>query len=95
VETMRRQSRRLRALSLDDIDPLFDDPSLIGKPWPSSSGASGETRVQGIQRVLMESYDGYTKALDEMRKAQMDEYAEGGDLEGSLESGPGKGCQIQ
>jgi hypothetical protein len=61
---MRRHIRRLRTLSLKDIDPILNDPSSIGKPW---SRHTAETKAQRIDQILRQAYDGFIEAFGELR----------------------------
>jgi hypothetical protein len=64
------QVRRLRNLSLDAIDPVSVDPSLVDKQYPPS--AISETYGERIERVLGNAYDYYIEAHVEMRQKQGD-----------------------
>lgn len=68
-QMMRKQVRRLRDLSLDIIDPIAENPSLINVPC---SSGSTETNGQRIERVLKDAYERWIEAHDNMRNAQAD-----------------------
>jgi hypothetical protein len=89
-ERMRRQVRRLRDLSLDDIDPIARDPSLIDVPC--SSGAP-ETNGQRIERVLKDVYERWIEAHGKMRKSQSDAHDAKQQNVNSSDA-PGKCCQV-
>jgi hypothetical protein len=89
-ERMRRQVRRLRALSLDKIDPIAGNPSLINVPC--SSGAT-ETNGQRIERVLKDAYERWIEAHAEMRKSQSDAHDARNQSVKSNDA-PGKCCQV-
>jgi hypothetical protein len=65
---MKRQVKRLRELSLDAIDKIYERRSVIDKPHPW--GNMSETYAQRIERVLRDAYDIYFEAHDEMRRRQ-------------------------
>lgn len=93
TERMRRPIRRLRMLSLDDIDPILNDPSSIGKPWSSSSA---ETKAQRIARTLKEAYDEFMGAYDEMYKNQVNEREQSTIQKNRASTaGPERCCQCQ
>lgn len=62
----------MRLLSLDEIDPIIDDPSSINE---ACSTNPAETKAQQIERVLREACDGFFEAFDVLRKAQEDAVA--------------------
>jgi hypothetical protein len=61
--------RRLRTLSLKDIDPILNDPSSISEPW---SNHSAETEAHRIDQILRRAYDGFIEAFGELRTARED-----------------------
>ena len=72
MERMRRHIRRLRTLSLKDIDPILNDPSSISKPWSSDSA---ETKAQWIDQILKQAYNGFIEAFGDLRTARDDALA--------------------
>jgi hypothetical protein len=89
-ERMRSQVRRLRDLSLDTIDPIAGNPSLIDEPcWPGCT----ETNGQQVERVLEDAYENWIEAHAEMRKSQSDAHKA---KEQNVKSNdaPGKCCQV-
>jgi hypothetical protein len=64
---MKGHIRRLRTLSLKDIDPILNDPSSISEPW---SNHSAETKAHRID--LRRAYDGFIEAFGELRTARED-----------------------
>lgn len=58
-------------LSLDAIDPIAKEPSLVDKAF---SSRSAETNGQRVARVLRDAYHVVATAHEEMRKSQAQAY---------------------
>jgi hypothetical protein len=89
-ERMISQVRRLRELSLNTIDPIVGNPSLIDEPC---SSRAPETNGQRIERVLKDAYDRWIEAHDGMRRAQSKAHNAKGQLSRSNDA-PEKGCLL-
>jgi len=87
---MRSQVRRLRDLSLDTIDPIAGNPSLIDEPC---SSRAPETNGQRIERVLKDAYDRWIEDHDGMRRAQSKAHNARGQNSRSNDA-PEKGCLL-